>query len=169
MTILAVQEVVVTWTKQARGGQEAARRNAIPEAFPLLSIPQINEPLALLHDKVTSFEDTHHTQTVDELIPRKRIYFGCVSTHLEEDKIVAIFAYNMSCGGAPVRTDFPRKVLSLPLGSWGRIRYNGRFSSSNGQWYYRKTVLNIGHFDTLTEAIFMTKPQREFSDMADLW
>ena len=168
MNLLVVQEIIVTWTKKSRGGAMAAQRNAIPEAFPLPSVPDIKYSSALVHNKVTFYKGAHHHITVEALL-QKNVYWGCTSAYWDGTHIVVTFSYNRNCGGAPDRIAFPRKVLTLALGTWGRVRHNGRFSGIEGQWTYQKTVLNIGYFDNLTENVFLTKPQRVFSEMADVW
>ena len=77
-----------------------------------------------------------------------------VITHNEE-AVSATFAYTQDCGGAPVRINYPRKVPTLALGEWGRILYNGRFSSDEGNWRYQKVVFNIGYFDALKSNTFL--------------
>lgn len=49
---VVVQWVRTSWTKRSRGGTEAARRNAVPTAFPLpiLRTPFVHEVLTDEHD-----------------------------------------------------------------------------------------------------------------------
>jgi hypothetical protein len=168
LVVIIVQEIIATWTKRARGGKAATKRNALPEAVLIPSTVAITYPFALVHDKVSFYEETHHHMTVDEFTTQQKYHYGCLSIAWDDSAISATFAYTRNCGGAPERTAYPRKVLTLPLGTWGRVLYNGRFSEAEGHWIYHKTVLNIGHFDTLANDIFLTTPYRVFAEMADL-
>ena len=64
----------------------------------------------------------------------------------------------------PAKTAF----LLCP-GKWGRLRYNGRFvEMDSGNWFYEKTVVNIGLLFQPAVDIFFATPHNSFSDMARL-
>jgi hypothetical protein len=174
VAFVLVQELVVTWTKDERGGKAATERNALPEAVPIPSFDTSAYPLALVHDKVTFYAGMQHHLTVEEYPPHPKPNFGCIWIAIDPATVSVTYAYNRLFGGAPERTAYPRTVLTLGLGTWGRISYNGRFSErignrDGGAWFYKKMVFNIGYFDSPNYKIFLAEPHHIFDDMADLW
>jgi hypothetical protein len=170
MAYVVVQEIKVEWGAAERGAEAATERNAIPEALSLPSIPETDCPNVLIYDQVTFHKGIHHEVRTEELVARSRHYWGCVGVYWDGEQVIATYAYNGNCAGAPERTSYPRDVLHLTAGAWGRIRYNGRWARGwRAIWRYHKTVLNIGYIDTVGEDLFMGQPVSEFSDMADLW
>lgn len=172
-TIILVQEIVSRWAAGTRSRWSAIERASIPEGFGLPVLDKIQYPLAVIYDKVTSFTvEAKHLIEIREFLPTQRSYFGCTWISMEDEKVSVTFSYNRNCGGAPERTSYPRKVLNLSVGNWGRIRYNGRFPQSEGPWVYHKTVFNIGYFKTVADIsanLFLSEPPRTFSEMADLY
>src|SRR5918911_4645612 len=57
-SLILVQAICVQWTKASRGGSGAARRNAIPEAFPLpAQLPTSPRSTYLLHSVFVAEQD----------------------------------------------------------------------------------------------------------------
>ena len=74
----------------------------------------------------------------------------------------------------PQRDTYPgaraKAGFELGAGEWGRVPYNGRFSSDEGWWWYRITVVNVGCFDEVRGGIFVsTRPLHTVDRMASLW
>lgn len=66
--MIVVQRVITSWTKQSRGGGEATRRNAVPEAFPV-HVPGTAEVLVQeveAHER-DDFVASHTVRTLDRL------------------------------------------------------------------------------------------------------
>ncbi len=167
--MIVVQEIIVTWTKRARGGKAASVRNAVPEAFSLPHLPEVAFPLALILDRVAMGLHQKRVLTVEEIVPKKRRPVACTALTWADDLLTVTFPTKDYCTGAPQRFG-PRTVLTLKPGLWGRVRYNGRYIGSfEGHWYYQKTVLNIGCFETVSESVFLSEPNRVFSDMRQLF
>ncbi|NEB03553.1 hypothetical protein [Streptomyces sp. SID13726] len=66
--MIVVQRAVTHWTKQSRGGDEAARRNAVPEVFP---VPAPGPAGVLVHEvdahERDGFTVSHTIRTLDRL------------------------------------------------------------------------------------------------------
>ena len=61
-------------------------------------------------------------------------------------------------------------AFELGAGEWGRVLYNGRFSSDEGGWWYQKTVVNVGCYDEARGDVFAsTQPRYTINRMARLW
>jgi len=169
MPIILIQEIIVTWTKRARGGPAAAIRNAIPEALPLPPLPPVEFPLTLITDRVSMGMSPKHTLKAIEIQANKRYPVACTSLMLNDADLTVSFPTRDSCAGAPHRFG-PRTVLNLALGSWGKVRYNGRYIGSfEGHWCYQKVVLNIAYVEAASATIFLGTPHRPFSDMRHLF
>lgn len=73
-----------------------------------------------------------------------------------------------SVSGLPLRAA-AKADLELAVGEWGRVLYNGRFSTDEGGWY-QKTVVNVGCFDEARAGAFVsTRPLYTIDRMVSLW
>ena len=72
--------------------------------------------------------------------------------------------------GKPQR--YPRRRqerVVLALGQWLQIRFNARLPFDDGDWYYAKSVLNVGLVATFVPTFFLAGPPRRcISDLAYL-
>lgn len=172
--MIVVQRISVMWTKQSRGGKGAQLRNSVPNAFtlPLIGKPE-NDSVLMCHnikvDEKERFDHERNRQVkFEEIVPQKKFFVGACRLILEKEKLSAIYIYSATNVGAPQREFHPKTVLNLTPDTWGRVIYNGRFGWDS-EWWYRKTVLNIGWFTgEIPENVFLGEPQHTFSDLADL-
>lgn len=80
---------------------------------------------------------------------------GCVTIDWSGEYVSATFRYTRSCGGAPDR-NWAHQTFHPAIDAWCQFVYNGRFSPDwDGDWWYEKTVVNIGLFTRLTPSVFM--------------
>ncbi len=173
--MIIVQEISTSWTKQSRSARAASARNAIPDTLPLPWIPAVDSSSALIHHIVrfheaSNFRHPHHELAVHPIIAGKIGYFGCVRITVHNSLVQVQYAYDMFCGGAPERYGLPRQVIALAVHEWGRIQYNGRWSSATGMgaWTYKQTTVNIAYQKDLTQQLFANAPKTTFRDLADL-
>jgi hypothetical protein len=173
--MIVVQEIITWWTKQSRSGRVATLRNALPHELVLPWVPEIPSTPALLHhtirfDEAREFRDPQHEMEVQDVVSCRNMYFGCVRISWDSDIVHVNYTYDMIRGGAPERYGGPRQVFSLSHGEWGRVAYNGRWSSltGHGDWKYKQTVVNIAFVDQIKNTIFVGEPKTVFRDMADL-
>ena len=174
--MIVIQDVVVSWTKEGRAGETAVRRNAVPEAFALPYLPEVDGGReVLLHtvrvDEATGFAPKHEVRA--EELTRVRI-IGCARLYADPfpapERLRVRYVYDGNCGGAPPRTSFPRDVFTLAPGEQARVVYNGRFSSTGTSWYYRKRVLSVAWVDERPHPdLFVRAEPETFRDLADLW
>ncbi|GAB3668658.1 hypothetical protein GCM10027589_35300 [Actinocorallia lasiicapitis] len=155
---VVVQWVRTSWSKNARGGPEAAVRNRAPSAFPL---PEQGAPL--LHEVVLEESDAFR--------PR--------GSHRPEPPGRAILDLREQDGGlrvmvVPNRWGAPRErrrppAVRLARGAWLRWQINYRFvGASSGHWFYRLDTFNIAHGPAAPE-LFLGTPDRVVDERARLF
>ena len=173
--ILVVQQITVRWTKRSRSGSGAGARSALPDALPVPAFaPPSADASIVLHRaefaEWNGFSRAGEQVEVEPLAAGAERVFGCVRVRLVDGAAEVTYAYDLSCG-APRRSGYPRKVMTLGAGEWGRAAYNGRTSGAidSGDWVYHRTLVNVTCSDRLPADPFASPPAREFSDMADLW
>src|SRR5262245_8404066 len=111
--VVVVQEVLTYWTKASRGGAEATRRNAVPEAvtLPLSHITTVGLT-GLLHK--VAYRETDDFVRKDEPLqldpPVTKLVVGCVTVNLARNTVFASFRYDYWKCGFPER-EWTRKTL----------------------------------------------------------
>lgn len=169
--LLVIQCISNGWLKKDRGGKGATLRNRIPEAVPLIGLPNPMPDATTLIRQYVPFGVNPHFRKQKAQVEIKTCTihkwrtFDCVQVRAENN---VLFIQYAGQNGAPARFPYPVQ-LQLNTGDWVRVRYNGRFTDWEGNWYYRKTVLNIGLFEKVARSSFLGEPTRTISDMADLW
>lgn len=156
---VVAQWVRTSWTKASRGGAAAARRNAVPVAFPL---PMTAAPV--LHEvRVSEGEDfaphASATATVPEEMVSLQLVDGLLRVRLEPTPF-----------GMPRRWRRPPAVRLAP-GEWVRWQVNYRFSypaARGGAWTYRLDTLNLAHAAHVPPDIFFDEPTYRVDELAHL-
>ncbi|MFI8092995.1 hypothetical protein ACIF9R_32570 [Streptomyces sp. NPDC086080] len=138
---ITVQWVRTSWTKESRGGESAARRNAAPIGFPL---PHASSSLA----HVVRMREENGFQPHDTLED-----LGKVDVQLREvegrlrvvPRVQPLFAL------PPRRRRLP--AVRLVPGQWVRWQLNYRFSSALGirDWSYWLDTFNIAYGPVTTD------------------
>ncbi|MFF3848638.1 hypothetical protein [Streptomyces sp. NPDC002328] len=145
---VTVQWVRTSWTKQSRGGEAAARRNAVPVGFVL---PHGVTP-ALAHtvridewDDFTPYDGQVEVRQVDVVLR-------------ESDGRLRVLPRVQPLFGLPPRRRRPPAVRLAP-GEWVRWRLNYRFSSAAGVrgWSYWTDTFNIA-YGPVSERVFLGAP-----------
>src|SRR5258708_40129939 len=91
--IILVQEIIIQWTPKSRGTADASERNAMPEAFLLPYLGEIQYPHAIVHDRVTFPKgDSHHIE-IRAFLPPQNSVFRCVWIGQAEANISVTFRY----------------------------------------------------------------------------
>ncbi|MCW3094964.1 MAG: hypothetical protein JWL77_582 [Chthonomonadaceae bacterium] len=169
--ILVVQQVHTYWTKAARGGENAVRRNAVPESAKLPVQRVDRKGLIVMHHRLTYGGDFSQPYEKIHINPTLRpLTIGCVTIHSTDEGAIATFRYDRGCAGAPDR-GWARKTMLLTANEWGQFAYNGRFVPAyDGNWWYEKMVVNVGLFEQLTSGLFTREePTYRFTAMGDLF
>ncbi len=167
--VVVVQQIKTTWTKASRGGDAAARRNAVPE---VAQVPVHRAEVAglkiLLHQLLYSGR-SGFADPVEKLVENPDhdpLRLGGVTIDTTEELLRAEFTWSRECG-APDR-GWMRKTLLLGVNEWGQICYNGRFAEEAG-WVYEKIVVNAGLFEPPSGEVFTrTEPTQRYSAMGHL-
>jgi len=155
--MIVVQEIITAWSKHSRGGLPAAARNAVPETYPLASLPVLPPEAACLHHTIVFLEANdfeHPEEQITSYTLTNEYRIGCVSIALTGEPVQVTYTYDMGCGGAPGRYGLPQPAFALHRNEWGQILYNGRFPNDY-TWTYRKHVCNIGVFEQVDRNLFL--------------
>lgn len=151
---MVVQWVRTLWTKQSRGGANAARRNRIPVAFSLPGhgkSPASRTPL--VHEVVMREEGGFcpHATVEPQAEP------AGVLLHRNDDDLRVELV--VSPWGMPSRTHRPAQVVLRP-GEWLRWQVNYRFTNAcDGSWSYRLDTLNLAYGGAPVD-VFLGRPVR---------
>jgi hypothetical protein len=102
--------------------------------------------------------------------PERPIVVGCVTIDELPDALSVEFAWTWSAG-APARW-WARKTMRVRVNEWAQIIYNGRHAEAccGSAWYYEKTVVNVGWFETLEPDAFTRRPpDQRYTVLSRLW
>ncbi|WP_428957266.1 hypothetical protein [Streptomyces sp. cg35] len=144
---VTVQWVRTSWTKQSRGGEGAARRNAAPVGF------ELPHELAPLAHTVRMHERDDFAPHDGRAEPRN------VDVQLREaDGRLRILPRVQPLFALPPRSRRPPAVRLLP-GQWVRWQLNYRFSSAAGMqdWSYWLDTFNIA-YGPVADDVFLGTP-----------
>lgn len=158
-SITIIQRIATHWTKQSRGAPGAISRNAIPEALrlPLEEWPPGGCTVVDHYsgfDERSGFEDRKSSITFESLEFGRPVRYGAVLVQKEDGRLRVSWDYTSEDAGMPLRPGKKKDVFELAPNRWGRVIYNGRFSGHD-DWWYRKTVLNIGSFEKAVASVFV--------------
>ena len=172
MSIVVIQKIETVWTKRSRGGENAVRRNAVPEIAKIPLHRIVERYNSLLQVSLDYRESNLFTEPSEKIVLDSNlqpIACGCIIVDFNDREVFMEFRHNLGCG-APER-GWMQKKLVLPLNEWGQIVYNGRFNDwDDGTTHYKKTVVNAGRFERVTPGIFtQIEPAKRFSAMAELF
>jgi hypothetical protein len=132
-----------------------SERNGVPEAMELPRYLCDGKDGAVLQHLWSLTDISRRSSPEGRVLTqtdRSPIKLGCVTVHPGEGAAQVSFAWDYRSGGAPARW-WAEKSFDLRSGVWARIIYNGRFSGESC-WWYEKTVVNVGVFDSLSADLF---------------
>ncbi|MCW2877256.1 MAG: hypothetical protein JWQ95_1356 [Sphaerisporangium sp.] len=136
--VVIVQRIVIRWTKQARGAEEATRRREIPSAFKLPPMP--DAPLVvhdLLADERTGYAPTGAVDSRSFPGQLNGLRFKLFGAAVEVVRTPVWAAYPTN--------RYPGQVFLLSPGERARYRANFRFSGYSTQWYYEQWTVRIAY------------------------
>ncbi|WP_405576138.1 hypothetical protein [Streptomyces sp. NBC_01092] len=144
---ITVQWIRTTWTKESRGGDAAARRNAAPVGF---ALPHEAAPLAhviRMHER-DGFEPYDSREALSEVDVQLR----------EADERLRVFPRVQPLFALQPRKRRPPGVRLVP-GQWVRWQLNYRFSSALGirGWTYWLDTFNIA-YGPVNADVFLSAP-----------
>lgn len=169
--VIIIQRVTTSWTKDARGGENAALRNRVPAAvaIPTRDLRAVdNGPI--VHEVAFGAAYKFRRPTKNDVSTLSLpLVLGCVSITGTDSGLGIKFRYNLADGGAPER-GWMRKDVKIGLGEWAQVIYNGRFSWAEAGWSYQKVVVNAGVFERPSSKLFIqTEPSVRFSALGRLY
>ncbi|MEW2134193.1 hypothetical protein [Streptomyces sp. NPDC005435] len=144
---ITVQWVKVSWTKESRGGEAAALRNAVPVGFAVPELPSRVAHFVHLSERY-GFEPRSAERPLREV---------GLSLRNEGDRL-RVLARVDPMFGLPPRRRRPPAVRLLP-GQWVRWQLNYRFSSAMGMrgWSYWLDTFNIA-YGPVDPDVFLSEP-----------
>jgi hypothetical protein len=159
VAVVVAQVIDVDYDKAARGGAGATARARIPRSAPLAD-----------HDGHTLHE--HRLAFADGYTPRtavRRLALRDGRATIGRRFIVQAEADRLIVSPAPGAETWQRKpILELPVGRWGRVRWNERRGTFDEHWF-GDVVMNVGLFrDTPPANVFRGRPAAEHDARLDL-
>lgn len=183
--LVVAQVIETTWGKRARGGGLAVQRSRVPECLPLPTWKQAPESICVVHHVEYDGRNNFAASTVERIVQHVAfpvVLCNCVELHREGPTLHVIFGGDYTLEGqpgtifgyrrmgSPGRT-IPHEPFTLHTGSWGQIRYFGRFAlGSDGYIVYKKYAYNIAWRVPPAHQLFLaTQPHRRFASLPRLW
>ena len=167
-TAVVVQRIDTQWTKRTRDAAGRELRARLPQAYALPDALLHTTDLCVRHFVERSEPDFEVREWVEHDDTPTTGRGGAVSVRLRMigDELEVVFVG--SDAGAPRRY---RRMKRIPAGSWMRVRYNGRFLSSNGRGpnFYEDKIVNVAFRTDLRATMFSGIPPFELDALADLW
>ncbi|MFE4974869.1 hypothetical protein ACFRAR_22545 [Kitasatospora sp. NPDC056651] len=144
---ITVQWIRTSWTKQSRGGEAAARRNAAPVGFAAPPAPASFAHVVRMHEH-DRFEPR---ETLEE---RREVEVSL----READGRLRVLPHVHPLFGLPPRSRRPPAVRLGP-GQWVRWQLNYRFSSAAGvrDWSYWLDTFNVA-YGPVDADVFLSAP-----------
>ncbi|WP_128819367.1 MULTISPECIES: hypothetical protein [Streptomyces] len=144
---VTVQWIRTSWTKESRGGEAAARRNAVPVGFRVPPLSPTVAHVVRMHesDGFDPFDGQEDLRKVD--------------VQLREDKgRLRVLPRVQPLFAIPPRPRRPPAVRLVP-GQWVRWQLNYRFSSAAGVrgWSYWLDTFNIAYGPVKAD-VFLSPP-----------
>ena len=168
--MLIVQRIITEWSKAFRGGDEAGRRNATPEALLLPPVRDASANYLFYDNRFLERNCFRHDANLAESTLLQQLRIEPLVLSIAADTIKATFAWSWHHCGAPVRK--PQELFRLTLGEWGQFVVNGRFgaqSTAGREWGYHKTVFNIALTPEFIPTLFVdSAPHSHVSLLASL-
>ncbi|MEV8562036.1 hypothetical protein AB0478_37455 [Streptomyces sp. NPDC051917] len=144
---ITVQWIRVSWTKQSRGGEAAARRNAASVGFTVPALPPPFAHVVRMHEQ-DSFEPRDGQEDLRKIDVQLR----------EADRRLRVLPRVQPLFAIPPRPRRPPAVRLAP-GQWVRWQLNYRFSSAAGirDWSYWMDTFNIA-YGPVDADVFLSEP-----------
>lgn len=156
---VAVQLVTTWWARDSRGGAGAARRNALPTAFPL---PDSRLPLTHV---VTMREEEGFEPCMK--LTREVADRAVVQLREADGRLRVMLVYEQFHEFVKRR---PPAVRIEP-GQWlrWRMNYRSRTWAGRGQWNYRLDTLNVAYGPDVAADVFLGTPAKVVDERALLY
>lgn len=166
--MIVVQRIVTSWTKATRGAEGREARARLPKGYPLPEAVLRSNAACVRHQLSRGAHDNYRLTEVVEEDSAVRVRKGSTPTAIaftERDGHMEVSFVTGGDEGAPRRRAAP---IVLAKGTWGRARYNGRFSSFDEPWYEDK-IVNIAYGVPAVAALFTGEPSVVLEALVDLW
>lgn len=169
---VVLQLIHVRWSKTARGGSAAERRNQIPKSLPLPIdlTPGVGRHL-LVHESLWGDGNDFSSEAVGwskRLSLSAGYQKGCLSIGETADGAEVRWQWDESAGLPPRHVQeasgnfVPAShTMHLRDREWGRMQWNGRFVCiDSGSWWYESVTANVAVIPTadIPRDVFQTSP-----------
>jgi hypothetical protein len=150
---IAIQEVVVLWTKASRVEPLRSRLAGLPRVFPWSGPPSVGACAIqrIGFSERDGFLAGHEEwRRLDGCIGQE----GGVAWRAQDGALRIDYSYERSRVGLPQRCAVTRTGLLLP-GQWGQVCYNGRIPDrASTLWVFCERAFNIAWLDDVADAPF---------------
>ena len=164
---LYVQIIRTRWTKSSRGAPAATARARVPLALPVAvaALRRGQLSIAIHSFGESDFSRPFHSKTeTHELANDLRYEQGAFTLRWNGKAAQTDWQWNYWNVGAP-EPRFSTGHLGrfeIAPDSWVRLHWQGRITHLEGDWEYRKTVVNVARCDENLDIDFVCEPSRVF-------
>ncbi|MFB6363493.1 hypothetical protein ACFCP7_05435 [Paenibacillus elgii] len=152
--MLLTQHIKVHWNKKFRGAPYTTVRNEMPKAYDLpkgfFDYNPVGYPAHYVYLYQTETGLTEKINRKDTMTKYENVRIGAIEMIRQGDCYELRYRYDFH-RAAPERHKYDLKTsmyvelnefaLALEPNEYGRITYNGRYSSDN--WYYNLDIINV--------------------------
>ena len=164
---LHVQIIRTTWTKSSRGAPSATARASVPLALPVavaaLRRGQLSVEIYNFGEPDFALPATPKIEK-HELANDLRWEHGTFSLRWNGKIARTDWQWKYWDVGAPEPNFITRHLGQLEIApdSWVRLHWQGRITHLEGDWEYRKVVVNVARCDENFDVEFAGEPSRSF-------
>lgn len=176
-TILVVQAIATVWSKAARGAPLAAERRRVPSAVPLPPITPLRDGMIRVVHQVTYRESNGFREPSHERINAQP--FGGSFAWCDDNLLIDVRDGHVHVDyqwrrGVPWRSAAPwrrptRDLVIVDPGEIGRVVFNYRASTDDGEWYYVQWTVHLALVEDFAPRLFLDRPpDHHFRDLVRL-
>jgi len=154
--MLVVQHIKLYWDKKFRGAPHSTSRNRLPKAYELpksfFDYNPIGYPTHYIYLQQNENGIDEKINCVNTLSEYENVRIGAIEILRHDDNYEVRYRYDFHFA-IPTRQKYDPKdsvykplnefAMTLKQNEYGRIIYNGRFSSYDSFWYYNLDIINV--------------------------
>lgn len=167
--LVLVQRIITSWTKSTRGADGREARARLPQGYPLPDEVLVSRAPCTRHVVNRGEHGEYRPSATVQLDEVLRAALGIATTSIELREVDAVLRVSFRCEGD---TGAPRREpmsMTLESGTWGRVHYNGRFTSHESSWYESK-IVNVAYGIPPRRDLFEAgEPNATLDARVDLW
>lgn len=188
--MILVQNIVLDWYKDCRGGMGAVQRSQFPQAAKLpdnfFEYSSYGSPVhwRRVTQKKDGFHIRYDYRRMEQFDSRVSLHLRPMQLICKEDSSCEIrYRYDLHQGAKPERCKYSRErngpvplnepAFELHPGDYGRAVCNGRFVDwDTGEWWYEWNITNIivqAEKEASLDCFLAKEPTHYYQQIAQLW